>query len=111
METNYHPGLSAALMVAYKVVMRIESDKSLNSKYITHAVLVNEYTGVNYNTLRRISQGKVGTEVTDRFYLKLFTSIIYDEYQKRIAHADDRASDMLRAMKEILLNELEIAHD
>ena len=100
METTIHSvGLRAALSMAYNAVMALG---------ITHQQLVGEHPNVNYNTLRRIREGKAGKPATDRFFLQLFVTILEKEYQRRIRRGGDGATDILRTQKNILLVALEI---
>ena len=93
-------GLTRALTTAYHAVMALG---------IGHQCMVDNYTGVNYNTLSRIRDGKPRKPVTDRFYLRLFVSILNDEYKKRRAKADTHGmTEILRILREILLLEQDI---
>lgn len=101
METAIHSvGLRAALSMAYNAVVALG---------ISHQQLVGEYNDLNYNTLRRIREGKAGKPATDRFFLKLFVTILEKEYQRRIQRGGDGATDILRILKNVLLAELEIS--
>jgi len=93
-------GISQALFIAYKAVMELG---------YSHQHLVNTYDTVNYNTLRRISNGKGGKSNTDWFYLRLFVSIIYREYLQKGKSQNTRQNlEFIRKQREIMLVLLEI---
>ena len=100
---NQPTGLTRALTVAYNAVMALG---------FTHQRLVDEKHGVNYNTLRRIRDGKPGKLVTDRYFLQLFVSILEENYKKCRENADTQGKNaILRTMRKILVFELEIPTD
>ncbi|MBR5394919.1 MAG: hypothetical protein IK144_07540 [Bacteroidaceae bacterium] len=93
-------GLTTALTIAYRAVIRLG---------YTHQRLVEENIGVNYPTLRRIQSGKPGKTATDRFYLRLFVTLLKQEYERLSAEADTAGTRaMLKTLSEILYAELEI---
>lgn len=101
MEAEIHTGLSAALTIAYNAVISLG---------YTHQQLVGKNPSVNYNTLRRIRDGKTGKTSTDMFFLRLFVAILEKEYQKRLTYADSAGTrSLLRTMKDILLAEIEVS--
>lgn len=103
MGTFHSPtGLVAALSLAYRAIMALG---------ITHQQLVDSNFGVNYNTLRRIREGKPGKPATDRFFLQLFFSILDREYERRVENGGDGAIGVLRVMREISRTLLEIPHE
>lgn len=103
METLHSSGsLVAALSLAYRAIMALG---------ITHQQLVDSNFGVNYNTLRRIREGKAGKPATDRFFLQLFFSILDREYERRVENGGDGAIGVLRVMREISRTLLEIPHE
>lgn len=100
---NNQSSLVAALNIAYKAVMALGYN---------HQRLVDGNLGVNYNTLRRIRDGKAGKPVTDKYFLQLFVSILEKEYQHRLSEADLQGTrEILRAMRCILLADQEIPTD
>ena len=96
---NKPTGLTSALIIAYRAVMALG---------YTHQRLVDGNLGVNYNTLRRIRDGKAGKPVTDRYFLQLFVSILNQEYNRRVANGGDGAVAVLRDMRKVTLSLLEI---
>lgn len=101
METTIHSvGLRTALSIAYNAIIALG---------ISHQQLVGEHPDVNYNTLRRIREGKAGKPATDRYFLQLFVTILEKEYQRRIRRGGDGATDILRILKNVHLAELEIS--
>ena len=93
-------GLTAALTIAYKAVMKLG---------YTHQSLIEENYGVNFPTLRRIQSGKPGKPVTDRFYLKLFVTLLKREYDRLTSEADTAATRaLLKTLSQILYAELGI---
>ena len=99
METQNQTALVKALSLAYKAVMALG---------FTHQKLVDGNFGVNYNTLRRIREGKAGKPVTDRYFLQLFMSILNKEYNHCLARGGEGATAVLRDMSKISLTLLEI---
>jgi len=72
----------------------------------THQMLVSRFFGVNFNTLKRIMKGQSGRRETDRFYLKLFLSILNEKYDAYIGSADTtHAVGILKMIKDITLTE------
>jgi len=102
MEVNNKPtGLTRALTIAYNAVI---------SFGYTHQRLVDEKFGVNYNTLRRIRDGKAGRISTDEFFLQFFVSILNEEYNNCNKNADTAGSrNILQTMKKILFARIELA--
>lgn len=102
METQNPTALVKALSLAYNAVMALG---------FTHQKLASENVGVNYNTLRRIREGREGKPVTDWYFLQLFMSILNKEYERCIARGGDGATAVLRNMRRISLTLLEIPFD
>lgn len=102
METQKQTALVKALSLAYRAVIALG---------FTHQQLVDGNIGVNYNTLRRIREGKPGKPVTDRYFLQLFLSMLNKEYNHCLAHGGDGATAVLRDMRKISLTLLEIPFD
>ena len=99
METQNQTALVKALSLAYRAVMALG---------FTHQQLVDGNIGVNYNTLRRIRDGKAGKPVSDQYFLQLFVSILNQEYNQCIANGGDGAVTVLRDMRKVTLSLLEI---
>lgn len=95
---TYKKNPSTALALAYRYVTKLG---------YTHAMLMRANACVNYPTLRNIRDGKPLKNVTERFYLKLFVGLINDYYVKEIACGGKQATQLLIAMKNILLAHLE----
>ena len=102
METQNQTALVKALSLAYRAVMALG---------FTHQQLVDGNIGVNYNTLRRIREGKEGKPVTDRYFLQLFMSILNKEYNHCLARGGEGAVAVLRDIRKISLTMLEIPFD
>jgi len=89
-----------ALTIAYEAVMRIG---------YSHKRLIRENLGVNDRTLSRIHSGKAGKPSTDRFYLRLFVTLLKREYDRLLSEADTAGTRaLLRTLSQILYAELEI---
>lgn len=73
----------------------------------THAKLRETY-GITLPTLRRIRSGVKGKVSTDGYYLKVFVSILNEEYDRRVANGGDGRYELNMAFREILLAQLDI---
>lgn len=98
MEAKHREELSA-LMLAYQVVTKLG---------YTHSRIMKEDGTVNYPTLRNIREGRPIKGSTERYYLRLFVSIINAEFEQRLRNGGDGANELLIVMKNILLADLQI---
>lgn len=88
-------GLSQALVIAYTAVMALN---------YSHRQLVDDYRGVNYETLRRVGTGKAIRFSTQWFYLQLFVGIIARHYRICVQNSEDKkALQLQETLNEILL--------
>ena len=90
----------SALKIAYTAVKKLGYSQKR---------LIRENYGVNHNTLRRIQNGNPTKPVTDRFYLKLFVTLLKKEYERLSAEADTASTRaLLMTLSRILYAELGI---
>jgi len=95
MEAKSTPtGLTAALQIAYRAI------KALG---IRPCDIQAAGYNISYNTIKRIRDGKPGKEVTDLYYLKVFITMLHQEYKKRIQEGGDGANRILMLLSQILL--------
>lgn len=73
----------------------------------THAKLRETYK-ITLPTLRRIRSGVKGKVSTDGYCLKVFVSILNEEYDRRVANGGDGRNELNMAFREILLAQLDI---
>lgn len=73
-------GRTVALQTAHDAVTRIIKK--------TPTMLMNENSGVNYPTLRRIKDGQPVKSATYAFYMELFLRLLRNEYHQRIQKGD-----------------------
>lgn len=98
MEAKHDKELSA-LMLAYQVVTKLG---------YTHSRIKKIDGTVNYPTLRSVRDGKNINGSTERYYLRLFVSIINEEYERCMQNGGDGANNLLILMKNLLLADLQI---
>ena len=95
-------GTANALKIAYDAVTQILGK--------TPTMLMQEYNGVNYPTLRRIKDGLPVKPTTHMFYMNLFLRLLLYEYHQRIQKGDT-GREILRLMAEIGLQEYNMTLD
>lgn len=86
-------------MLAYQVVTKLGYG---------HSRIMKIGDMVNYPTLRNIREGKNVKGSTERYYLRLFMSIINEEYERCVQNGGEGANELLKVMKNIFLADLQI---
>lgn len=86
-----------AVQIAYKMVLHLG---------YSHARIMEVDNTLTFKTLRRIRQGKTGKITTDRYYLKVFVSIINKEYERRLEEEGICDKLLLVCIKNILIKVL-----
>ena len=88
----------SALTLAYDCVVR---------NGWSHAKLRDSY-GITFPTLRRIRNGVKGKVCTDEYCMRVFLSILNEEYDRRLNNSGEGCGDLNRAFRAILMAEHEV---
>ena len=88
----------SALTLAYDCVVR---------NGWSHAKLRDSY-GITFPTLRRIRNGVKGKVRTDEYCMRVFVSVLKEEYETDLRNGKEGCANMNRAFREILFAMLDI---